>query len=64
MKRIELLKPHTHAGRDYSPGNTLAVAHDGAPAELAAAALQPDQAQWLIDIGVGKDPDAAPAKAK
>lgn len=49
-KRIELIKPHRHAGRDYKPGATL---------ELPAA-----KADWLIGAGSAKDAPAAPAPAK
>jgi hypothetical protein len=37
---IVLLKPHTHAGQEYQPGETIAVA--------------PDQAQWLHDLQVAE----------
>lgn len=46
--RIELTKPHRHAGRDYKPGAVLA---------LPAA-----KADWLIGIGSAKSaPTPAPA---
>lgn len=38
--RVTLLKPHRHAGRDYKPG--------------AALTLRPDQAEWLIGVGVAQ----------
>jgi hypothetical protein len=38
--RIELLKPHTHAGIHYVPGDIVAM--DEVPA------------RWLIDTGVAK----------
>ncbi len=41
---IKLKKPHAHAGRTYPPGATL-------------SGLRPDQAEWLIAIGVA---EAAP----
>lgn len=44
---IELLQPHTDAGRDYPPG--------------AALSLPADAAAWLIAIGTAQpvNPDAA-----
>lgn len=48
--RIELIKPHRHAGRDYKPGATLV---------LPAA-----KADWLIGIGSAKAAPAAPAPVK
>lgn len=45
---IELIKPHTDAGKDYLPGDQLTLS-----AQLA---------QWLIDIGSAK-PASAKAKA-
>ncbi|UJB63255.1 hypothetical protein YS110_01790 [Acidovorax sp. YS12] len=38
--RIELLKPHRHAGRDYKPGHFLA--------------LPEGKAGWLDSLGVAK----------
>lgn len=38
--RIELLKPHRHAGRDYKPGQYLEL-----PEEKAA---------WLVSVGTAK----------
>jgi hypothetical protein len=38
--RVTLLKPHRHAGRDYKPGAVLT--------------LRPDQAEWLIGVGVAQ----------
>lgn len=46
---IELLKPHTDAGKDYLPGDRLT--------------LSVQLAQWLIDIGSAK-PASAKAKSK
>ena len=42
--KIELLKPHTHAGIALQPG--------------AVITLDDDQAQWLVDIGVARIPTA------
>lgn len=39
MTRIELIKPHTHAGTAYRPGSVLCVPET--------------TAQWLIEHGVG-----------
>lgn len=53
QKAVKLLKPHTHAGRDYPPGAVLT--------------MDSDSADWLIAIGSaepapkGKTPDAPPA---
>lgn len=46
--RIELLKPHRHAGRDYKPGQFLE--------------LPEDKAGWLVPLDVAKaaPPPAAP----
>lgn len=38
--RIELLKPHRHAGRDYQPGHYLELP-DG-------------KAQWLVSTGAAR----------
>lgn len=38
--KVELLKPHTHAGKDYPAG--------------AVIEIDPAQAEWLIAIGVAK----------
>ncbi|SFM67225.1 DUF7210 family protein [Nitrosomonas communis] len=38
---IELLKPHTHAGRDYPAGARLT--------------LNADSARWLISIGTAEE---------
>lgn len=43
--RIELLKPHRHAGRDYQPGHYLELP-DG-------------KAQWLVSTGVARTAPAA-----
>lgn len=40
--QIELLKPHTHAGRIHPPG--------------AVIALDDDLARWLVDTGVARVP--------
>ena len=40
--KIELLKPHTHAGKAYPPG--------------AVIALDDDLARWLLDTGVTRIP--------
>lgn len=39
--KVELLKPHTDAGKQHQPGDVL----DN---------LTEDQAKWLVDIGVAK----------
>jgi len=51
MPLVELLKPHTHAGRDYQPRDRI---------ELDTAL-----ARWLVDAGVARpvlvsDPDRPP----
>lgn len=38
--KVELLKPHTDAGRQYQPGDVLE--------------LHEDQARWLVAIGAAK----------
>ena len=38
--KIQLLKPHSHAGRDYPPGAVLE--------------MDRDSAEWLIAIGTAK----------
>lgn len=38
--KIELLKPHTHAGRDYQPGSVIE--------------LDKDAAKWLVANGIAK----------
>lgn len=43
---LELIKPHTHAGRLYSPGERLD--------------LDEATARWLIDQGVARATDEAP----
>lgn len=43
--RIELLKPHRHAGRDYKPGQFLG--------------LPEGKAEWLDSLGVAKPAPAA-----
>lgn len=50
--RIELLKPHRHAGRDYKPGQFLE--------------LPQDKADWLVSVGAAKQatPPAAGAGKK
>jgi len=47
--KIELLKPHTHAGRDYPVGTTLE--------------LSQGDAQWLVAIDVAKTVTTPPAQA-
>ena len=49
LKRIELLKPHEHAGREYPAGTVM---------ELEVVAMDMDSAAWLITMGVAKDADA------
>jgi len=46
---IKLLKPHTHAGRDYPVGTTLE--------------LSQGDAQWLVAIDVAKTVTTPPAQA-
>ncbi|MDP2433465.1 MAG: hypothetical protein U1D36_09320 [Hydrogenophaga sp.] len=51
MPVVELLKPHTHAGRDYQPRERI---------ELDTAL-----ARWLVEVGVARpvlvsDPDRPP----
>ena len=43
--RIELLKQHRHAGRDYQPGHYLE--------------LPDSKAQWLVSTGVARTAPAA-----
>ena len=43
--QVTLIKPHTHEGREYPAGASLT--------------LRPDQAEWLVAIGV-----AAPLTSK
>lgn len=45
---VELLRPHTHAGRDYPPGSVLD--------------LDPDSAAWLISLGVARAVKASRGK--
>lgn len=47
-KRVKLLKPHRHAGRDYKPDQSL---------DLPA-----DKADWLISVGTA-EAAPAPAAA-
>lgn len=42
---VELARPHTHKGRDYTPGDKLK--------------LSPERAEWLRAKGVAK-PESAP----
>lgn len=46
LKRVRLLKPHRHGGRDYLPGHCLAL-----PAH---------KADWLTSTGVAEDAPTAP----
>lgn len=43
--KIELLKPHNHAGREYSAGEVLEI--------------DKDAAEWLISVGSAKAVKAA-----
>lgn len=45
---VQLLKPHTHAGRQLAPGDPLD--------------LLPDQAQWLAAQGVAEILPTTPTK--
>jgi hypothetical protein len=47
---IELIKPHSHEGRDLAPGAVLA--------------LDESQATWLIELGVAKRASPKPENAK
>lgn len=55
MSAVKLKKPHTHAGRKYPAGATL-------------KSLRPDQAEWLVGLGIAEEISeaeaAAPAAAK
>lgn len=48
--RIELLKPHTHAGVLHVPGDILNIDQDAA--------------RWLIETGVARPAEATPHKPK
>ena len=48
--RIELLKPHRHAGRDYKTGQFLE--------------LPEDKAEWLVALGVASAEPAPGTAAK
>ena len=50
QKHVKLLKPHTHAGRDYDPGAVLK--------------LDEDAADWLISIGTAEATAAPKPEAK
>ena len=55
MTRINLLKPHTHAGRKYPAGAKLA--------------MEDHKAEWLIGLGVAEEAaepaaEAVPATAQ
>lgn len=50
MKKVKLIKPHTHAGVDYAPGALIEV--DEATA------------QWLAEQGVIEANEAKPKKEK
>lgn len=45
--KVELLKPHNHAGREYSAGEAIE--------------MDKDAAEWLISIGSAKAAKAAKA---
>lgn len=49
MKRINLLKPHTHAGRKYPAGAKLA--------------MEDHKAEWLIGLGVAEEAAEPAAEA-
>ena len=49
-KRVNLLKPHRHAGRDYQPGQFLE--------------LPEDKADWLVSVGTAKAEPAPGTAAK
>lgn len=49
MKRINLLKPHTHAGRKYPAGAKLA--------------MEDHKAEWLIGLGVAEEAAEPTAEA-
>lgn len=48
--QIELIKPHSHEGRDLAPGVVLT--------------LDESQATWLIELGVAKRASPKPENAK
>lgn len=50
--RVVILAPHTHAGADYKPGDTLDVEDHLVP--------------WLVSVGAAKPEggDAAPTKPR
>lgn len=41
MKQIKLLKPHTHAGREYAAGDVIL--------------MDAESADWLISLGVAEE---------
>ena len=49
MTRINLLKPHTHAGRKYPAGAKLA--------------MEEHKAEWLIGLGVAEEAAEPAAEA-
>lgn len=53
IAKIKLLKPHTHAGRDYEPGTVL---------DLELVGMDQDSAAWLVSIGTAEVAESAEAK--
>lgn len=49
ITRLKLLKPHTHARRDYPAGAEL---------DMAALAITQEDAAWLIGVQTAINPDA------
>jgi hypothetical protein len=43
--KLELLKPHTHAGQDYPAGSIL---------DTGTVRVDPDSIEWLIAIGAAR----------
>lgn len=52
QEKIKLLKNHTHAGRDYAPGDELLVTLPGE--ESDGVAISQQDAGWLASIGVAE----------
>lgn len=50
MRKVRLLKPHTHEGKNYEPGTVLEV--------------EADRADWLMGLGVAELIDKPTARNK
>lgn len=50
MRKVKLLRPHSHEGKDYDTGAVLDV--------------EGDRAEWLIGLGVAEPMDKTTAKNK